>query len=69
MAASNLSPQEMEQKLGAERHALGETLDILRHRLRTEMTPRQQIRRHADAAIAAALVTGFLAARIVRRLI
>ncbi len=69
MAASNLSPQEMEQKLGAERHALGETIDTLRRRLRTEMTPRQQIRRHADTAIGVSLVAGFLAARILRRLI
>lgn len=69
MATSNLSPQEMEQKLGAERHALGETIDTLRHRLRTEMTPRQQIRRHADIAIGVSLVAGFLVARILRRLI
>ena len=68
MATSNLSPQEMEQKLGAERHAIGETIDTLRHRLRTELTPRQQIRRHADAAIGASLVAGFLTARILRRL-
>lgn len=67
-ASSNLSPQEMEQRLGAERRALGETIDTLRHRLRVEMTPRQQIRKHTDAVIGASLVAGFLTARILRRL-
>lgn len=69
MAASNLSPQEMEQRLGAERHALGATLDTLRHRLRDEMNPRQQIRQHADTAIAGSFIAGFFFARILRRLI
>lgn len=68
MAASNLSPQEMEQKLGAERHALGETFDTLRHRLRDDLNPRNQIRRHPEWAISASLAAGFVVARILRRL-
>ncbi|HVA64164.1 MAG TPA: hypothetical protein VNF74_10605 [Terriglobales bacterium] len=67
--------RELDRRLEQERGALAQTADALRQRLRRDLhalAPRQQLQRHAGAAVVAialfSLITGHIAGRILAAL-
>ena len=63
---------ELDRRLREERSAFTARAQALRDRLRrdlAQMAPRQQLRRHPQAALAVAVLTGLLAGRIAGRLL
>lgn len=70
MAAHPHTLPELDQRLSRERSAVVETVDQLRRRMREEiheLSPRQQIKRHAGISLALAGFAGLVAGRIAGR--
>ncbi|HXE31079.1 MAG TPA: hypothetical protein VN515_04695 [Terriglobales bacterium] len=67
MASRANSLPELERRLQEKRRAVVVSLDELRGRVRHdvhELSPRQQVKHHAGAALAAAALLGLLAGRV-----
>ncbi|MGH9394394.1 MAG: hypothetical protein ACRD1E_09520 [Terriglobales bacterium] len=61
------SMPELNRRLLEERGAMVATVNRLRHRLRSDLhalAPREQIKRHPEAALAAAAAAGLVAGRL-----
>lgn len=69
MGTLPLSSQELAAEMNQQREAIGDTVDRLRLRLRRELNLPRQLAEHSGVALTAAAVLGFLAGRLMRRML
>lgn len=69
MGALPLSSQELAARMNEQRQAIGDTVDQLRARLRQEINLPRQLADHSGVALTAAIIVGFIAGRIARRIL
>lgn len=69
MGALPLSSQELAARMNEQRQAIGDTVDRLRARLRREWDLPRQLAGHSGLALTVAAVAGFLAGRMLRRML
>lgn len=69
MGTLPLSSQELAAEMNQQREAIGDTVDRLRLRLRRELNLPRQLAEHSGVALTAAAVLGFVAGRLMRRML
>ncbi len=69
MSTLPLSSQELAAEMNQQREAIGDTVDRLRVRLRRELNLPRQLADHSGVALTAAAVLGFVAGRLMRRML
>ncbi len=69
MGTLPLSSQELAAEMNQQREAIGDTVDRLRLRLRRELNLPRQLAEHSGVALTAAAVVGFVAGRLMRRML
>ncbi len=69
MSTLPLSSQELAAEMNQQREAIGDTVDRLRLRLRRELNLPRQLAEHSGVALTAAAVLGFVAGRLMRRML
>ncbi len=71
MGTLPLSSQELAAEMNQQREAIGDTVDRLRLRLRLrrELNLPRQLAEHSGVALTAAAVLGFVAGRLMRRML
>jgi hypothetical protein len=69
MGTLPLSSQELAAEMNQQREAIGDTVDRLRLRLRRELNLPRQLAEHSGVALTAAAALGFVAGRLMRRML